>query len=216
MLITELVRLPNLLSLSRVFLAPVIGYFIIRDDQTSNLVAIGLLILAGITDGLDGYLARKRGEVSNLGIALDPIADKILAAILVIFLILYRDFPIWLAAVIVGRDLVIVAAGSLLLRGREIALPSNLTGKYAFTAIIILLTSYLIRFDFGIVTATWITLALIGGSMIGYGRIFVKVRKGEPPPVFADRLGYKITRTVLTTAYSVAVLLKLYLDVIRG
>jgi CDP-diacylglycerol--glycerol-3-phosphate 3-phosphatidyltransferase len=216
MLTSELLRLPNLLSLSRIILAPVIGYFIIQDNHVSNLLAIGLLILAGITDGLDGYLARKRGEVSNLGIALDPIADKVLAAILVIFLILYREFPIWLAAVIVGRDLVIVAAGSILMRGRKIALPSNLTGKYAFTAIIVLLTSYLIRFEFGIVTATWLTLGLIVGSMISYSRVFMKVRNGEPPPVFNDKPIYRIIRIVLTTAYSIAVLLRLYLDVIRG
>jgi CDP-diacylglycerol--glycerol-3-phosphate 3-phosphatidyltransferase len=211
----EILRLPNLLSLSRIALAPVIGYFISRGDQTGNLAAIGLLILAGITDGLDGYLARRWHQVSSLGIALDPIADKILAAILVIFLILYRGFPVWLAVIIVGRDLVIMAAGLLLMQERKVELPSNLTGKYAFAAIVVLLTSYLIRFQFGIVTSTYLTLALIAASLVNYGHVFMHVRKGLPPPEFRDQSVYQWTRRGLTIAYFVLLIIKLYSDVIR-
>ena len=114
-------RLPNLLSLSRVVLAPVIWYFLRLDTPGATATAAGLVILAGVTDGLDGYLARKMGGVTRLGIALDPIADKLFALLLVMGLILYRGFPIWLAAAVVARDAIILIGGLLLTRGRTSA-----------------------------------------------------------------------------------------------
>ena len=92
-------QIPNLVSLSRIAMVPFLGYYLARGDDRSTLICAILMIVAGITDGLDGYLARRLGQISKLGIALDPVADKIFAGALVLLLIFYRDFPIWLAAV---------------------------------------------------------------------------------------------------------------------
>ncbi len=211
----EILRIPNLLSLSRVALAPFIGYYLWRSDAHATLLAVILLIVAGITDGLDGYLARRWNQVGKLGTALDPIADKLLAAILVVCLMLYRDMPLWLAAIIVGRDLLIMLLGLLLLGQYKAVVPSNLTGKYAFTAIMLLLTSYVVRFDFGIRVTTYAAVILMAASIFSYGRVFLQVRQGQPVPVFQDMSVYKITRFTVTTVFCVIYLVKLYLDVIR-
>ncbi|HOP06421.1 MAG TPA: CDP-alcohol phosphatidyltransferase family protein [candidate division Zixibacteria bacterium] len=194
----EILQPPNLVSLSRVILAPVIGYYLFQPEPQAAFVALALVIVAGVTDALDGFLARKMNLVGPMGIALDPVCDKIFAGLLVILLIPTRDLPIWLAAVIIGRDLLILAAGSLLMSGRKISLPSNLTGKWAFAAIAVLLACYVVRFQFGIWMIGPIALLLIAGSLFGYGRVFIKVRRGETPQPFADRPVYKITRVVLT------------------
>jgi len=212
---TEILRIPNLLSLSRIALAPIIGYYLWRGDTTATHIAIALLVVAGITDGLDGYLARRWNQVGRLGIALDPIADKLMAAILVICLVLFRDMPLWLAGVIVGRDLLIIICGSLLLAGHRLTTPSNLTGKYAFGAIVLLLASYVLRFDFGIQLITYVTLVLITASMFTYGRIFVSLRQGRPAPIFHDKSAYRIIRTGLTVILSAIYLVRLYSDLIR-
>lgn len=191
----ELWRLPNLLSLSRIAMTPVIGYFLWLDTPQATIVCVALLIVAGITDGLDGLLARRMGMISEIGKALDPIADKFMAAALIVLLIFFRDFPLWLAALVLGRDLLILVAGLLLLKGKRIVIGSNLTGKYTFTAIALLLGSYVIRFEFGVALMTPITVALIILSTILYTRVFIRVRNNNPPADFADRPLYRILRT---------------------
>lgn len=185
---------PNLLSLSRVFLTPFIGYYLALGDSRATVICIILLIVAGITDGLDGYLARRLDQVSKLGMALDPVADKVFAGVLVVLLIFYRDFPVWLAGVIIGRDLLILAAGSILLKGKELVLPSNISGKYAFGVIPFLVGSYIIRFDFGVMLMTYVTVLLLIVSTIIYARVFVTVKKGVAMSVFHDKPAYKVMR----------------------
>ncbi len=211
----ELLHLPNLMSLSRVPLALAAGYFLWRDDGSATLIAAVLLTVAGITDGLDGYLARRRGQITQLGIALDPIADKIFAIILVVCLILFRDFPLWLAAVVIGRDLLILLGGLFLIDKRRISLPSNLTGKYAFAWMVVLLASYVTRFEFGIALLTPMVVVLMAASTVGYARVFFLVRKGIPPLAFVDRPWTRIVRLSFVGIVSAVFLVRFYLDVLR-
>lgn len=210
----EIFRIPNLLSLSRIGLAPFICYGLSRDDGTGTAIAVALLILAGITDGLDGYFARRYGQVTSLGIALDPVADKILAAWLVVCLILYRGLPVWLAGIVVGRDLLILIFGLLLLRRRHLPLPSNIAGKYAFGAVVVLIGSYVIRFEFGILLSTAVALALIALSLIGYAFVFVRACRGESMPSGRDRRSLRILRIALSLTLGAVYVVKLFLEVI--
>jgi len=209
--LSEITSPPNLVSLSRVLLIPFIGYFLSREGNSAVIVCAILMVLAGVSDGLDGYLARRLGKVTRLGILLDPLADKLFAGALVILLILYRDLPIWLAAVIVGRDLLIVMVGGLLMRGRDLSLPSNLTGKYTFSAIAILLGSYVVHFEFGVNLFIWITLVLLLVSTVSYARVMMIVRRGGRPPVFADRPAYLVARVALSVIVLAVFLYRFYL-----
>jgi len=193
-MLKELLRPPNLLSLSRILLTPFVGYYLSLDNSQATIICIALLMVAALTDGLDGYLARRLNQVSRLGIALDPIADKIFAGVLVILLVLYRDLPLWLAFIIIGRDLLIICAGFLLLKDKKMVVPSNLTGKYAFAAVAFLLGSYVIRFSFGIHLTTYLALVFIVASIVNYFMVFVKIRKTNQIPVFQDKPLYKSMR----------------------
>lgn len=208
---TRMLQIPNLVSLTRILLIPFVGYFLWRGDSQSTLICAGLLVVAAITDFLDGYLARRLGQVSRLGIALDPVCDKIFAGALVVMLVLFRGFPVWLAGAIVGRDLVIVGAGLYLMRGRDIDMPSNLTGKYAFAAIAILLGSYVIRFDFGIALMTWITVVLLVASIVSYGRVFVIIRRGLTPRPFTDRPLFRALRIAVVVVVAAVYFHRLFI-----
>ncbi|MFH1373611.1 MAG: CDP-alcohol phosphatidyltransferase family protein [bacterium] len=199
----------NLLSLSRILLTPVIGYFLSQPDSQATLICVILLIIAAITDGLDGYVARRMNLTGRLGMILDPLADKIMAAALVILLIFFRDFPFWLAAAIVGRDLAILATGTLLLKGSATVTPSSLTGKYTFAAIAVLLGSYVIRFEFGQLLMTYLTVTLLSVSTIIYVGRFVDLKRGSPFKPFVDRPVYRIIRVALTLAVSAVFLYRL-------
>lgn len=177
---------PNLLSLSRVVIAPFIVLALSIDSLYGTLIAVTLVILAGITDGLDGYLARRYGQTGGLGATIDPLADKLFAVIVVIGLILYRDFPIWLAGLIVVRDLLIVLAGVFLVKERKVVVTSNLTGKYAFASIAVLMGSATIRFDYGTQFLAWVCAILLVASTTIYARVFVAVKGGKAAPVFVD------------------------------
>lgn len=214
-MVSKLFTVPNLLSLSRILLTPFVAWFLAQDTPEATLACIGLFIIAAVTDWLDGFTARRRGEISPLGIALDPIADKIFAGITVVLLIFYRDLPVWLAAVILGRDLIIMLAGAILLRGRTISLPSNLTGKYTFSAIAVLLASYVVRFDWGITVFTWLTVAFSLLSLIMYARVFVHVSHNRPIPAFEDKRHWKLLRVSLTLALSAWYLYRFYFDVLK-
>lgn len=191
----------NLLSLSRVLLTPLVGYFLWKGDSQSTHICALLLIVAGITDGLDGYVARKLGQVSDFGKTLDPLADKLMAIVLIGLLIMFRDFPWWLAGVVVGRDLLILLAGLTLMRGEKIVVPSNWAGKYAFVAIIFLIGSYIYRFPTGITVLTWMTIVLVAISSLLYARLFLRLRGGQKLQIQPDRPMWKGLRTTFNISF---------------
>lgn len=200
----ELWQPANLMSLARIPLAFLVLHFLSQDGSTAMLIAVLLLIVAGITDALDGFLARRSGNVTALGIALDPLADKIFAGVVCVGLILYRDFPLWLAAAVIGRDLLILGFSQLLVRDREISLPSNLIGKWAFAWLATLLGAHVIRFEFSIALVTPLVAVLLLASAISYGRVFMIVRSGRTPKPFADRALYRGIRYSFLAAMTIA------------
>lgn len=98
-------NLPNIISLGRLLSVPVIIYLILNDFMTA---AFWLFIAAGISDGVDGYLAKTLGQSSALGALLDPIADKVLLVGVYLTLGQAEHLPTWLVIMVVFRDLIIV------------------------------------------------------------------------------------------------------------
>ncbi|MEA2030547.1 MAG: CDP-alcohol phosphatidyltransferase family protein [candidate division Zixibacteria bacterium] len=189
------------MSLLRVFLTPVIGYFLWKGDIQSTHICVLLLIVAALTDGLDGYLARRFGQVSELGKGLDPLADKLMASFLIVLLVLFRDFPFWLAGIVVSRDVVILLGGLILFRGKKLVVPSNLAGKYTFASIAFLIVSYIYRFPFGIHLTTWLTIFLVGLSSLLYVRVFFQVKHSYQLPISHDRPVWKALRIIFNVSF---------------
>jgi len=101
--------LPNAISMLRIALVPPILILIMKGNFAW---AIGLFGLAGLSDGVDGYLAKRFNWNTRLGALLDPIADKLLVAGLFIVLAHSQNIPVWLAAVVILRDVIIVAGAT--------------------------------------------------------------------------------------------------------
>ncbi|MGB7547643.1 MAG: CDP-diacylglycerol--glycerol-3-phosphate 3-phosphatidyltransferase [Terracidiphilus sp.] len=114
-------NLPNSITMSRIVMIPLLLWFLSphfpwRDpDGVQEILASVLFILASITDGLDGYLARKRGQVTTVGMLLDPIADKIMVAGALIALVAYNPevVKVWIAVVIIGREFLVSGLRSI-------------------------------------------------------------------------------------------------------
>jgi CDP-diacylglycerol--glycerol-3-phosphate 3-phosphatidyltransferase len=109
--------LPNLLTIGRIAITPVIAYLPFMQGYWPKLLTFAVYILAAVSDIIDGYLARSRQQVTDLGKLLDPLADKLLllAAVVPIYFIaqtrrelydipLWRSIPIWVCVVLLGRE----------------------------------------------------------------------------------------------------------------
>ncbi len=98
-------HLPNLITLSRIALAPVLILLLREQDYVSSLV---VFVFAGVSDGLDGFIAKRFHLTSRLGSILDPLADKILLVSAYVMLTLLEHVPFWLMLTVAFRDLFII------------------------------------------------------------------------------------------------------------
>jgi CDP-diacylglycerol--glycerol-3-phosphate 3-phosphatidyltransferase len=120
-LVFSSVNLPNSITLSRIASVPLLIWALspkfplhgMHGEQ--EIFASGIFILASITDGLDGYLARRRGQITTLGMLLDPLADKLMVTAAYILLVAYnpRIVPPWIAVLVIGREFLVSGLRSI-------------------------------------------------------------------------------------------------------
>lgn len=157
---------PNVLSLTRIAAVPFIYWSFAVD---ARLVLFALVGCAFLTDAVDGYLARRFRWTSRWGLVLDPLADKILVGGLSVFLVLYRAFPLWAAALIIARDLCILIAGAYLyLRPGNVVLPADRVGKLTTLAMGVALVLYVVESQPYGTWALWAALCGVVGSGLHY------------------------------------------------
>ena len=138
-------------------------------------MAIICSIMAIITDYLDGYIARKRGEVTELGKILDPLADKIAIALGTIALYYAFNLPLWILLVILLRDILIVLGAYFLLGKIKHVISSDFPGKIAVTVISFLILIYLLELEILKPLFIILTVIAITVSFIFYLYKFIKI-----------------------------------------
>ncbi|MGA3033433.1 MAG: CDP-diacylglycerol--glycerol-3-phosphate 3-phosphatidyltransferase [Terracidiphilus sp.] len=114
-------NLPNSITMTRIIMIPLFLWILSPhfpwqgSDGVQEISASILFVLASITDGLDGYLARKRGQITTMGMLLDPLADKIMVTSALIALVAYNPdvVKVWIAVVIIGREFLISGLRSI-------------------------------------------------------------------------------------------------------
>ena len=205
----ELTYISNLVSLSRVAMVPLIAIYLKQNDLSSAYICMILIVLAGLSDALDGYLARKFNQVSQLGLILDPLADKVFALSLVVLLIFYREFPLWLAVIILFRDLLILS-GSLLFLKEKIVVSSNNIGKYYFASLVTLISCSVLRYEKGFELTTWVVLVLLFFSILSYAILAVEMKYKRKIFSFPDNKIILAIRVTLTYLFAYYIFYNLY------
>jgi len=151
-------NLPNKITLSRIFLVPIFMLFIVPFpdwmlnsdypviinvnnfiNNYGNYIAAILFVAAASTDGVDGYIARKRKQITKFGIFLDPIADKLLVTAAVIALLQRNRISGWAAMVIIGREFIVTAL-RLVAAGEGVVIAASKWGKVKTVTQIIAIT----------------------------------------------------------------------------
>lgn len=171
-------NIPNILTSIRIFLVPVYLYFFYSDFENNILFAGLIFILAGITDVLDGYIARKYDLGTKLGAVLDPFADKLMTFTILISFATSGIIPMWILIALGIKELVMIIGGGILylFKGKQV-LPSNQFGKIASLFFYAATLSIVFKFPDLISTILFIiTVALNLIAFINYLLIYIKIK----------------------------------------
>ncbi|MDP4088272.1 MAG: CDP-diacylglycerol--glycerol-3-phosphate 3-phosphatidyltransferase [Bacillota bacterium] len=121
-------NIPNVLTLFRLFLVPVFVLVFFSPVNHYLIFSISIFLLAGITDVLDGFIARKYNLITKWGMVLDPLADKLMLLTVLTCLTINRIIPIWIVGLIAAKEIFMIISGMFLYR-KDTVIPSNKFGK---------------------------------------------------------------------------------------
>ncbi len=177
-------NLPNSLTLSRIFLVPLLVVVMLTKFEGRlvlgvpvELAAAALFGLASLTDWLDGYLARRRHQVTWFGQILDPLADKLLISATLVSLVQLDLAPAWMVAVIIGREFAVTGLRSLA-HARGLSMPASRLGKLKMASQVVAILLLILGWDHRPAlmlagqAALWVVLAAALVSAVDYYRRF--------------------------------------------
>jgi CDP-diacylglycerol--glycerol-3-phosphate 3-phosphatidyltransferase len=180
------INLPNSLTLTRIFLVPLLVVVLLTKFEgrmilglPKSIVGAAIFGLAALTDWADGYLARRRKQVTTLGQLMDPVADKLLISAALISLVQVGAASAWMVAVIIGREFAVTGLRSIAY-SRGVVMPSSALGKFKMltqvVAILLLILGYeqvQVLFVLG-QAALWVVVAASVWSAVDYYRVFTR------------------------------------------
>lgn len=172
----ELYYPSNLITLSRIVVLPFIVIFLANGFRSAALISMLLLL---VSDALDGYVARRFNQVSDIGKFLDPVCDKIALAVILITLYGIGSLPLWGLIVIVSRDVLILVGCLVLIKTRSVLYKSNITGKitgFIFGMIICAFTINLTRIG---TILLYVCIPALIVSFTIYLLRYIRAMKGE-------------------------------------
>jgi cardiolipin synthase len=174
----NVVNIPNFITLARAVLVPVVFWLLISGWVQAAFI---LFVLAGISDAIDGYLAKRFNWHTDLGAHLDPLADKLLIVSVFLALGFLSDLPSWLVVAVVSRDILIVLAVMISwLLDRPMAIRPLVISKANTTAQLVLAGTVLADEGFGLglgdvrQALVWITAILTVWSLLTYMRAWLR------------------------------------------
>ena len=175
-----MLNLPNSLTILRIFLVPLLVVVLLTKPRFDGqwLWGLAIFLAALATDWLDGWLARRRREVTNLGILLDPVADKLLMSAAFISLVELGRASAWMVVVIIGREFAVSGLRSVA-SAQGITIPASRWGKYKTASqgvaiSLLIISEYLDRYNRTGTTALWVVMILAALSAVDYFRSFYR------------------------------------------
>ncbi len=167
-----MLNLPNLLSLFRILLVPILVVVLLTELEGKEFIGLAVFLLASLTDFLDGFIARRRRQVTRLGKLLDPAADKILTSAAFISLVGLGLAPAWMVVVVVAREFAISALRSLA-AAQQVVLGASLSGKLKTVTQIVAISIAIVSDQVGVLgrlapLALWVAVIMTLYSGVDY------------------------------------------------
>lgn len=193
-------NLPNALTIGRIFLVPLLVVVLLTKFEgrlilgmPKELVGAAIFGLASLTDVLDGYLARRRKQITTLGQLMDPLADKLLITAALVSLVQMDLAPAWMVAVILGREFAVTVLRSIAY-ARGVIIPASPLGKFKMISqvvailLLILGRDHLQQFYVLGTIALWVATLTAIASAFDYYRKFNHLLN-NPKPAGITRVG---------------------------
>jgi cardiolipin synthase len=170
-------NIPNILTILRFLLVPVFANFLCREKYLESVV---VFVLAGVTDLLDGYIARKYNMITDWGKVADPLADKLMQLTAVFILSVIKGFiPVGLMLIILIKEALMVIGGAFLYKKMDFVVSANWYGKLATTLLFIAIIAVMLNKKFPFLPDAQffviIAFASVIFAFIMYLRNFVKI-----------------------------------------
>jgi CDP-diacylglycerol--glycerol-3-phosphate 3-phosphatidyltransferase len=183
-------NLPNLLTLSRIFLVPLLVVVLLTKSEgrdlfgvSRELIGAAIFGLASLTDWLDGYLARSRQQVTTLGQLMDPLADKLLITAAFVSLVQMDLAPAWMVAIILGREFAVTILRSIA-HANGVVISASPLGKFKMVSQVVAILLLILGHDhlqqFFVLgkVALWVAVVAAVASGVDYYRRFSHVLYG--------------------------------------
>jgi CDP-diacylglycerol---glycerol-3-phosphate 3-phosphatidyltransferase len=166
------INLPNALTLFRIFLVPFLVVDLLTKFDSREITGLVIFWTAALTDFLDGYLARRRGQVTRLGALLDPIADKLLVSAAFISLVELGLAPAWMVVVIIGREFAVSGLRSIA-ASQGVTISASPLGKFKMFSQILAISLLIVSHQLGVYSvlatiALWLVVLVAIGSAVDY------------------------------------------------
>ena len=166
--------LPNGFSLLRIILAPLAVWLIVLGADYI-LETSGVVLLMIFSDVIDGYLARRLGQITRWGKILDPLSDKVAIGAIAVVMVMEKGMPVWVILVVLGRDALILLGSYFIVKKRNFVVSSNIWGKLTTLVMSGLLLVYLWDVNGFKPIFLWCSAGLLGVSLWSYWRQFMRL-----------------------------------------
>jgi CDP-diacylglycerol--glycerol-3-phosphate 3-phosphatidyltransferase len=173
----QMTDLPNVVTMARVLIVPAVLYFIDNFSPVRSFIAACLYLIASVGDGLDGYLARSRGQVSVLGKFLDPLADKLVVTAVLVFLAAMGRATAWVVVVLIARDLCITGLRSIA-SSEGMVIAASPGGKIKTALQLVAISMLLIHFSYPVLGLGVSVDYQVAGSVLLYVSLVVSLASG--------------------------------------
>lgn len=188
-------NLPNALTATRIFLVPLLVVVLLTKFEghlilgiRKELIGAAIFGLASLTDWLDGYLARRRKQVTVLGQMIDPIADKLLTSAAFISLVQMELAPAWMVAVIIGREFAITGLRSFAY-ARDVVIPASPLGKLKMISQVVAILALILGQEEHLhllgVVGYWALWVVVGTALVS-GYDYYRRFSQAPPRVLTE------------------------------
>lgn len=173
--------IPNMLTTIRFLLVPVIFYFAM---QGNYIVSAVLLVISGITDVLDGFIARKFDFVTDFGTLFDPLTDKLTQIFTLLVLVIQNVIPVWILAFVILKEILMIIGATFLFKKQTATIPSRWYGKITTVVFYIAIFVSMLNKQFNLgysfdMYLYYLALVFALFALIMYFKVFLGLRKNS-------------------------------------
>ncbi len=169
-------NIPNILTIIRFLLIPAFVYYFFSPMVNGMQIATVIFVSAGLTDVLDGYIARKYNLITRLGIVMDPLADKLMLLTVLVSITLKNQIPFWIISVVAVKETLMVLGAVTLFNDHDIVIPANKFGKLSTIAFYVAILAVTFRLPYsGLFMNVFVVLTFL--ALIVYLNNYLSIKK---------------------------------------